>query len=182
MTISRAWQPRDEKIMVVGLIAGQPRSFAISVLGCNASTKGQTCLTVMVAGHGNEEATLQPTGDSRRLAATSAFGNRWWRVTKTSDHKAAAHFNASSLVCKTGQEGMSYCQRKFTVLFQSHQIVAIGRNYADHVKELRNTIPKEPFFFLKPTTSYVESGGKVEIPRGIIAHHEGTLFWFCWQL
>lgn len=27
---------------------------------------------------------------------------------------------------------------------------------------------------MKPTTSYVESGGKVEIPRGIVAHHEGT--------
>ncbi|KIM86234.1 hypothetical protein PILCRDRAFT_816165 [Piloderma croceum F 1598] len=58
---------------------------------------------------------------------------------------------------------------------QGKKIVAIGRNYADHVKELRNTIPKEPFFFLKPTTSYVESGGKVEIPRGIVAHHEVEL-------
>jgi acylpyruvate hydrolase len=27
---------------------------------------------------------------------------------------------------------------------------------------------------LKPTTSYLPSGGKVEIPRGIIAHHEGN--------
>lgn len=35
-------------------------------------------------------------------------------------------------------------------------------------------MPKEPFFFLKPTTSYVPSGGRVEIPRGIIAHHEGA--------
>ena len=53
------------------------------------------------------------------------------------------------------------------------QIVAIGRNYADHVKELNNAVPKEPFFFLKPTSSYLSSGGKVEIPRGITAHHEG---------
>ncbi|KAJ7873222.1 hypothetical protein B0H13DRAFT_1633541, partial [Mycena leptocephala] len=29
--------------------------------------------------------------------------------------------------------------------------VAIGRNYAEHIKELNNTAPKEPFFFLKPT-------------------------------
>ncbi|KAG6865410.1 hypothetical protein C0991_002904 [Blastosporella zonata] len=53
------------------------------------------------------------------------------------------------------------------------KIVAIGRNYAAHAKELNNATPKEPFFFLKPTTSYVSSGGRVEIPRGIIAHHEG---------
>jgi acylpyruvate hydrolase len=52
--------------------------------------------------------------------------------------------------------------------------VAIGRNYSEHIKELGNTAPKEPFFFLKPTTSYVLSGGKVEIPSGIIAHHEGA--------
>jgi acylpyruvate hydrolase len=54
------------------------------------------------------------------------------------------------------------------------QIVAIGRNYAAHAKELGNAAPKEPFFFLKPTTSYVHNGGRVEIPRGIDAHHEGA--------
>ncbi|KAJ7766638.1 hypothetical protein B0H16DRAFT_1661323 [Mycena metata] len=58
---------------------------------------------------------------------------------------------------------------------QGRKIVAIGRNYAEHIKELNNTAPKEPFFFLKPTTSYVPSGGKVEIPSGIIAHHEVEL-------
>ncbi|TEB39542.1 mitochondrial protein [Coprinellus micaceus] len=55
------------------------------------------------------------------------------------------------------------------------KIVAIGRNYAAHAKELGNAVPKEPFFFLKPTTSYVKSGGEVEIPRGVIAHHEVEL-------
>jgi len=59
------------------------------------------------------------------------------------------------------------------------KIVAIGRNYANHVKELGNTTPKEPFFFLKPTTSYLPSqpgaGAKVEIPRGVICHHEVEL-------
>ncbi|KAJ7633139.1 hypothetical protein FB45DRAFT_914457 [Roridomyces roridus] len=58
---------------------------------------------------------------------------------------------------------------------QGRKIVAIGRNYAEHIKELNNTAPKEPFFFLKPTTSYVPSGGKVEIPSGILAHHEVEL-------
>lgn len=53
------------------------------------------------------------------------------------------------------------------------KIVAIGRNYVAHAKELGNATPKEPFFFLKPTSSYLPSGGKVEIPRGVVAHHEG---------
>jgi len=58
---------------------------------------------------------------------------------------------------------------------QGKKIVAIGRNYAQHVKELGNTVPKEPFFFLKPTTSYVATGGIIEIPQGINAHHEVEL-------
>ncbi|KAF9014192.1 hypothetical protein BDQ17DRAFT_1231191 [Cyathus striatus] len=55
------------------------------------------------------------------------------------------------------------------------KIVAIGRNYAAHAKELNNAVPKEPFFFLKPTSSYLLSGGKMEIPQGVLAHHEVEL-------
>ncbi|KAF7295662.1 hypothetical protein MIND_01106400 [Mycena indigotica] len=58
---------------------------------------------------------------------------------------------------------------------QGKKIVAIGRNYDLHVKELGNTRPAEPFFFLKPTTSYLPSGGKMEIPTGVVAHHEVEL-------
>jgi 2-keto-4-pentenoate hydratase/2-oxohepta-3-ene-1,7-dioic acid hydratase in catechol pathway len=57
------------------------------------------------------------------------------------------------------------------------QVIAIGRNYLDHVKELNNAAPKEPFFFLKPTSSYLPShspGAKLQIPRGVLAHHEGS--------
>ncbi|KAK0463505.1 uncharacterized protein EV420DRAFT_1091873 [Desarmillaria tabescens] len=61
-----------------------------------------------------------------------------------------------------------------TFVRHGKKIVAIGRNYSEHIKELANTAPKEPFFFIKPTTSYLPSGGKLELPRGIIAHHEGA--------
>ncbi|UZJ51714.1 hypothetical protein CBS101457_001034 [Exobasidium rhododendri] len=55
------------------------------------------------------------------------------------------------------------------------KIIAIGRNYADHAKELGNAVPKSPFFFLKPTTSYVDDGGVVEIPKGVDCHFEVEL-------
>ncbi|OJA10218.1 hypothetical protein AZE42_05514 [Rhizopogon vesiculosus] len=58
---------------------------------------------------------------------------------------------------------------------QGKKIVAIGRNYSEHIKELNNARTKEPFFFLKPTTSYLPTGGNVEIPRGVVAHHEVEL-------
>ncbi|QRV87359.1 fumarylacetoacetate hydrolase domain-containing protein 2 [Ceratobasidium sp. AG-Ba] len=56
-------------------------------------------------------------------------------------------------------------------LARGKKIVAIGRNYLEHVKELGNTVPPEPFFFLKPTTSYL-TGSKFEVPRGVLVHHE----------
>ncbi|OAY56041.1 probable acylpyruvase FAHD1, mitochondrial [Manihot esculenta] len=45
------------------------------------------------------------------------------------------------------------------------KIVAVGRNYAAHAKELGNAVPKEPVLFLKPTSSYLENGGNIEIPH-----------------
>lgn len=54
------------------------------------------------------------------------------------------------------------------------QIVAIGRNYSEHAKELNNAVPQEPIIFLKPTTSYLPSGGNMEIPKGVVAHYEGA--------
>ncbi|RKP25262.1 hypothetical protein SYNPS1DRAFT_15920 [Syncephalis pseudoplumigaleata] len=60
-------------------------------------------------------------------------------------------------------------------LTAGRKIVAIGRNYSEHAKELGNAIPKAPFFFLKPTSSYVTSPGRIEIPKGCIVHHEVEL-------
>ncbi|EST07726.1 Fumarylacetoacetase, C-terminal [Kalmanozyma brasiliensis GHG001] len=60
-------------------------------------------------------------------------------------------------------------------LTRGKKIVAIGRNYAAHAKELNNAVPTEPFFFLKPTTSYITNNSTVEIPKGIVAHYEVEL-------
>lgn len=51
-------------------------------------------------------------------------------------------------------------------------IWAIGRNYADHAKELGNEVPKEPLIFLKAGSSAV-FGSEVLLPSwGIDIHHE----------
>jgi len=36
------------------------------------------------------------------------------------------------------------------------KIICIGRNYADHAKELKNEVPKEPVFFMKPDTALLK--------------------------
>lgn len=45
------------------------------------------------------------------------------------------------------------------------KIVAVGRNYAAHAKELGNAVPKEPVLFMKPTSSYLANGGTIQIPH-----------------
>ncbi|KAG0031371.1 Acylpyruvase fahd1, mitochondrial [Podila clonocystis] len=51
-------------------------------------------------------------------------------------------------------------------------IIAIGRNYSEHAKELGNAVPTSPFFFLKPTSSYITNGQNIEIPENAEVHHE----------
>ncbi|GAA4571231.1 fumarylacetoacetate hydrolase family protein [Planotetraspora kaengkrachanensis] len=45
------------------------------------------------------------------------------------------------------------------------KVVAIGRNYADHAKEMGNEAPAEPIVFLKPSTSVIGSGEAVAYPE-----------------
>jgi 2-keto-4-pentenoate hydratase/2-oxohepta-3-ene-1,7-dioic acid hydratase in catechol pathway len=44
------------------------------------------------------------------------------------------------------------------------KIVCVGRNYADHAKELGNEMPKEPLIFLKPPSSVVGDGQPIQLP------------------
>ncbi len=50
------------------------------------------------------------------------------------------------------------------------KIICIGRNYAEHVKELHNTaggpdgLPTEPVFFLKPDTALLRNNDPFYIP------------------
>ncbi|KAH8815091.1 hypothetical protein F5884DRAFT_771072 [Xylogone sp. PMI_703] len=61
-------------------------------------------------------------------------------------------------------------------LKKAGKVVCIGRNYADHVTELNNVRPKQPFFFLKPTTSILAPGaGPVIRPKGVDLHYEVEL-------
>jgi 2-keto-4-pentenoate hydratase/2-oxohepta-3-ene-1,7-dioic acid hydratase in catechol pathway len=44
------------------------------------------------------------------------------------------------------------------------KIVCIGRNYADHAKELGNEPPSEPIIFLKPPSAVIGPEGMIVIP------------------
>jgi len=53
------------------------------------------------------------------------------------------------------------------------KIICIGRNYANHAKELENSIPSEPVIFLKPQTALLENDRPFHIPPwSSDLHHE----------
>lgn len=59
---------------------------------------------------------------------------------------------------------------------QAGSLYCIGRNYAEHAKELQNAIPEEPMVFLKPRSSLVMGDGEVRLPsRSADVHHEVEL-------
>jgi len=53
------------------------------------------------------------------------------------------------------------------------KIVCLGRNYADHAKEMKTEVPAKPVLFLKPPTAIIHDG-QVVIPPRLSAdlHHE----------
>ncbi|MGZ3690545.1 MAG: fumarylacetoacetate hydrolase family protein, partial [Pseudobdellovibrio sp.] len=57
-------------------------------------------------------------------------------------------------------------------------IWAVGRNYAEHAKEMKAEVPKEPMFFLK-AGSCVETGSSIRLPQwSNDVHHELELaYW-----
>lgn len=60
--------------------------------------------------------------------------------------------------------------------FPLGKVVCIGRNYAEHAKELDNPIPSEPLLFIKPGSCVVplEGGFKIPTERGAV-HYEAEI-------
>jgi fumarylpyruvate hydrolase len=61
--------------------------------------------------------------------------------------------------------------------FPVRRIFCVGRNYAEHTKEMGGDPEKEaPFFFTKPADAVVESGSRIPYPTATTnLHHEGEL-------
>ena len=61
--------------------------------------------------------------------------------------------------------------------FPVRRIWCVGRNYADHAREMgADPVREPPFFFAKPTDAIVPSGGRIAYPVGTRKlHHEVEL-------
>lgn len=66
--------------------------------------------------------------------------------------------------------------RNSTTEYNIGKIVCVGRNYAEHAKELGNEVPKKPVIFLKPSSALIYSGGEIVYPDfSSELHHEVEL-------
>lgn len=56
------------------------------------------------------------------------------------------------------------------------KVVCVGRNYAEHAKELNNPVPDEPLLFIKPSTALMDMRQpiKLRVDRGPL-HYETEL-------
>ena len=58
-------------------------------------------------------------------------------------------------------------------VFETGKAVCIGRNYADHIKELDNPVPTQPLLFIKPRTSFSDLDQGIHLPEiGGDCHYE----------
>ncbi|KID31034.1 2-keto-4-pentenoate hydratase/2-oxohepta-3-ene-1,7-dioic acid hydratase in catechol pathway [Prauserella rugosa] len=45
------------------------------------------------------------------------------------------------------------------------KVIAVGRNYADHAREMGNEVPAEPMIFLKPSTTVIGPNAPIRRPQ-----------------
>lgn len=55
------------------------------------------------------------------------------------------------------------------------KIVCVGRNYADHAKELGNEVPERPLLFLKPPSAVIGPEETIVLPDSEQVHYEAEL-------
>ncbi len=61
-------------------------------------------------------------------------------------------------------------------IYTPQRVFCIGRNYAEHARELRNELPESPVVFMKPASCLVPPGKRIPFPRhGKDLHYEAEL-------
>ena len=93
--------------------------------------------------------------DNNRASVGVGERDRIWRYTGTSAH---------DLGRVDDSRPVPLAEAQLLVPSVPTKIVAVGRNYAEHAKELGNEAPPEPIIFLKPPTALLRPGGTIERP------------------
>lgn len=84
---------------------------------------------------------------------------------------AASHFRARRLARSRGPQVAGEETREaawpFSPTDRPTKIVCVGRNWAEHARELGHRIPDEPILFLKPPSALLGDGDAIRLPAGV---------------
>src|SRR5687768_4350152 len=61
-------------------------------------------------------------------------------------------------------EGFRSIIRENDLTLNPSKIVCVGKNYADHAKEMGGKVPPEPLLFLKPPSALIRAGEPIVLP------------------
>lgn len=97
------------------------------------------------------------TGDEPRYGIVQGEGDEQWIAEVAGDPLYTP-------VSGTGQRVEMADARLLAPVIPRSKIIGIGRNYADHAKEMGNDLPTKPLMFLVPNTAVVGPGDPVVMP------------------
>ncbi|GMA40430.1 fumarylacetoacetate hydrolase family protein [Mobilicoccus caccae] len=97
------------------------------------------------------------TGDEPRYGVVQGEGDEQWLAEVAGDPLYTP-------VSGTGQRVELADARLLSPVIPRSKIIGIGRNYADHAKEMGSDLPDKPLMFLVPNTAVIGPGDPVVIP------------------
>lgn len=118
-------------------------------------------------------------------SAQAPSGVAWGTVEGTIDGRAGAERDALTVAAIEGHPfgpieftGDRWALPDVRLLspFLPSKVVAMGRNYAEHAREMGTAAPDTPLIFLKPSTSVIGDGDSIRLPPSSAeVHYEGEL-------
>jgi 2-keto-4-pentenoate hydratase/2-oxohepta-3-ene-1,7-dioic acid hydratase in catechol pathway len=110
-------------------------------------------------------------------SATTPAGVAWGTVEGPADGLTVAAIEGHPFeqITFTGERWALADVRLLSPILPS-KVVAIGKNYADHAKEMGGEAPETPMIFLKPSTSVIGDADSIRLPASSSeVHYEGEL-------
>jgi 2-keto-4-pentenoate hydratase/2-oxohepta-3-ene-1,7-dioic acid hydratase in catechol pathway len=111
-----------------------------------------------------------------RIFRFQEAGQLHWGVQRDGELYRADKLDLSNLGNLPLGENLDSARLHFVAPVAPGKIIAVGRNYAAHARELGNKPPTEPLLFLKAPSSLLDPEGRIELPA--ISQHvdfEGEL-------
>ena len=109
-----------------------------------------------------------------RVGVLEKNGDRGWFAL---DGDRARRFDGSPFEgARLGSIEISWSPADLRAPVRPSKIVCVGRNYAEHAKELGSEVPSEPLLFLKAPSAIIGPGGAVMLPKeSARVEHEAEL-------